>query len=448
MSKDTGVSKTLDPHPDERVSVSFSTGHLQHIAARLFDTPLAIDSRKLETIISVLGPRLGLSTAPATLADQFDLTQPREQDTPSITDAGVAIVPIIGTLVHRSIAAKPMSGLTSYGEIERLIGAALSNPSARAIALVIDSPGGETNQLFDLADMIYAARGGKPIWAVVDEQAASAACVLASAADRIVMPRTAVVGSLGVLAMHVDQSARDKNEGLKFTFISSGARKTDTDPHTPLSDDARARIQAEVDRQAALLFEQVGRNRGLQPAAIQAMEAGLFFGESAVEAGLADEIVSVNEAMEAIESRTRGRITATSSPLALSAEVFDHSFDNFFTITGGHAIDHGRKGPVNRKPSDSVFALVREDRSMHPAHNSARRIANTTRDAVEARARRAAEREINANVVHVVGRLMGTDRDGTEKFKVQIGFRWRPDRAAATWLGPEKVSLFKKGFTI
>ena len=69
----------------------------------------------------------------------------------------------------------------------------------RAILFDIDSPGGVADGAFDLTDEIFAARGqGKPIWAMANSLAASAAYAIASAADVVLLPRLAQVGSIGV----------------------------------------------------------------------------------------------------------------------------------------------------------------------------------------------------------------------------------------------------------
>ena len=78
----------------------------------------------------------------------------------------------------------------------------------RGIALEIDSFGGEVAGVFDLADAIRAARASKPVWALVAEHAFSAGYALASQADRIILPRTGAVGSIGVVVMHADLSGQ------------------------------------------------------------------------------------------------------------------------------------------------------------------------------------------------------------------------------------------------
>ena len=96
----------------------------------------------------------------------------------------------------------------------------------------------------------------------------SAAYAIASAAERVYLPRTGGMGSIGVIAIHVDQSAYDEKKGLKYTAIYAGARKNDFSSHKPLTDKAMEVVQAEVDEVYDLFAETVARNRGIKATAI------------------------------------------------------------------------------------------------------------------------------------------------------------------------------------
>ena len=111
-------------------------------------------------------------------------------------------------------------------------------------------------------------RGAKPMWAVANDLAASAAYALASSADRIWLTRTAGVGSVGVFALHADQSGLDGQAGVKYTYIYAGEKKTDGNPHEALSKSAKADIQDEVDRENDIFLATVARNRGFAGANI------------------------------------------------------------------------------------------------------------------------------------------------------------------------------------
>ena len=216
---------------------------LPHVASRVFGAPLMIARGKLEVILGVLAPRLaGSPLEPVdTAADPAPQT--------SITVERIAVVSVIGTLVSRSGYLDATSGLLAYGEIGDAIASAMDDPSVRGVILDVDSPGGEVGGLFDLVDQIRAikAANAKPLWAVANEGALSAAYAVASAADRLYVTWTGEVGSVGVVAVHVDESAADAKAGLAWTFVFAGESKVDGNAHEPLSARARATIQADVD---------------------------------------------------------------------------------------------------------------------------------------------------------------------------------------------------------
>lgn len=254
---------------------------LPHLASRLYGTPLLVARSKLDIILSVLGERIHWPEPIAAIP----LPPARAQ-----TEAppGIAVVPIHGTLVRRSLALDPASGLTSYGEIGATLNAALADSTVAGILLDIDSPGGEAGGVFELARQIRAADAQKPVWAIASDSAYSAAYAIACSASRIYVTQTGGMGSIGVIAMHVDQSARDAQEGYRYTAITAGDQKNDFSPHQPLDKEASARLQAEVDRLYGIFVDHVAGMRQLESRFVRSTQAGLYFGPEAVTAGLAD----------------------------------------------------------------------------------------------------------------------------------------------------------------
>ncbi len=261
-----------------------------HLAGRLFGVPLLIHRPKLDVILSVLAPRLGLDGTLPQAA--LPASRPVASPTP-----GIAILPIHGSLVRRTLGMEAESGLLSYQAIQAGLAAALADPSVAGILLDVDSPGGEAGGVFDLADRIAAAAKVKPVWAIANESAFSAAYALASAASRLVVTRTSGIGSVGVIAMHIDQSGLDAKAGLQYTPIVAGARKNDLSPHTAITDEARAMLQAEVDRLYGLFIDTVASHGRLTADALRATEAGLYFGDAAVTAGLADAVATFDDTL-------------------------------------------------------------------------------------------------------------------------------------------------------
>ena len=180
-----------------------------------------------------------------------------------LTAEGIAVIPIVGTLISRWDWLAAWCGLVSYDTIGMTLDAAMADHRVRGVLLDIDSPGGEAAGMLDLADRIRAADAAKPVWASANSLAASAGYGIAAAAGRLTLPRLGCVGSIGVVAVHIDQSAQDKEWGLKFTALYSGARKIDGWGHAPLSAEARDRFQAQLDEARAKFAASVAKHRGL-----------------------------------------------------------------------------------------------------------------------------------------------------------------------------------------
>jgi ClpP class serine protease len=217
----------------------------------------------------------------------------------AVTGDGIAVVPVLGPMLARGDWLTAALGLTDYQSLGATLAEAFADASVRAVLMEIDSPGGEVGGLFDLVDEIrrLSSETGKPVWAVASESALSAACAIASAPSRIYVTRTGEMGSVGVVALHVDESAADAMAGRRYTLIHAGARKVDGQPHAPLDPTAHAAIQADVDALHGELVALVARNRGLAPEVIRAMEAATYRGAHAVEAGLADAVGATRQAL-------------------------------------------------------------------------------------------------------------------------------------------------------
>ncbi|MGV8865552.1 MAG: S49 family peptidase [Janthinobacterium svalbardensis] len=279
----------------------------EFLAQRLFNTPLAIAPGKAEVIMAALADRLGISQIarlnPAPLMMEDDdvvYSSPGRNGRAGYeVVAGVAIIEVYGTLVQKLGSLRPWSGMTGYDGIRQNFLMALSDPDVKAIMLDIDSPGGEVAGCFDLVDAIYRARGKKPIWSILNECAYSAAYAIASAADRITVPRTGGVGSIGVIWMHMDWSKALTGAGFKVTFITYGESKADGHPEIPLSPEALARFQGDIDTMGELFVTTVARNRNISAKVVRDTQAATYLGAAGVSQALADDVLAPDAAFRA-----------------------------------------------------------------------------------------------------------------------------------------------------
>lgn len=284
---------------------------LPRLAQKIFNTPLAIHPKKAEIVIAALADRLGISQMvrlngtvinPSAMEDdEYGFAEPGSTPRSGYDMVGpIAVIDVQGTLVQKLGSLRPWSGMTGYDGLRQNLFMAVSDPKVEAIVLNIDSPGGEVAGCFDLVDAIYGLRGKKPIWAILDESAYSAAYAIASAADKIYVPRTGGVGSIGVIAAHVDLSQALTSAGIKVTFITYGEYKADGHAELPLSDEALARFQADIDAMGELFVETVARNRNISAATVRGTKAACFMGANGVNLGLADEVAAPDAAFRAL----------------------------------------------------------------------------------------------------------------------------------------------------
>lgn len=283
---------------------------LPRLANLVIGRPLMILPDKLEMIAGVLEGRIGIDAAGIKLdgetSERLSQAPERHQAIGNYekdasgrrklyrqTADGTAIIEVVGSLVNRGSFLDAMSGIESYGRIKDQLQAAVDDPDISSIILDVDSPGGEAVGAFETGAAVKAANAKKPVVAVANGLCCSAAYAIAAGAGRIVVSQSALVGSIGVVMLHLDHSNRLHNAGVVPTLIHAGARKTDGTPYKAMTGDVSAELKAQVDAFMDLFVEGVADGRpGLTPEAIRATEARVYLGAKAVEAGLADEVGS------------------------------------------------------------------------------------------------------------------------------------------------------------
>jgi signal peptide peptidase SppA len=225
---------------------------------------------------------------------------------------GVAVVPLVGTMIPRADITES-SGAVS---MQRFLGnfrAAVRDPDVGSVVIDVDSPGGQVGGVDEVSKEIFEARGDKPIFAVANHLAASAAYWVATAADEFWVSPSGNVGSIGVIAMHEDVSGLLEKEGIKVSLISAGRFKSEGSPFLPLDDEAREAIQGQVDVFYDMFVKAVARNRGVKVSDVHQGfgEGRVVGGREAVRLGMADRVGTLDEAIVAAgRSRRKGRSQA------------------------------------------------------------------------------------------------------------------------------------------
>lgn len=219
----------------------------------------------------------------------------------------VAVLPVTGVLVKRPTILGFFFAEAVTESLAASFKAALDDPQVNAILLYIDSPGGMVDGVESLANLVHASRGRKPVVALIDGLGASAAYWLASAADRVfITGETTQVGSIGVVATHIDRSKADERRGVKVTEIVAGRFKRLASEHAPLGSEGRAMLQDLVDRIYTVFVEAVARQRGINVEQVVATEGRIFIGQQAIEAGLVDGTATLDRLLGALAPRGPG----------------------------------------------------------------------------------------------------------------------------------------------
>lgn len=214
-------------------------------------------------------------------------------------DGQVAVIPIHGMITQRGSVWDEIFGGTSTMKFEAAFSRAYNSDRIGAIVLDVDSPGGTTAGVQTAADRIFSTRGGsKPVVAVANSMADSAAYWMASAAECFVaVPGAWSIGSIGVYRMHEDVSGMLASQGVKVEFISKPEYKVEGNPYEPLSEEGRAFQQQQVDYTYDVFNKTVAKHRGVTPAhARENFGKGRDFNaEQAAQMGLIDRVASMEQ---------------------------------------------------------------------------------------------------------------------------------------------------------
>lgn len=217
----------------------------------------------------------------------------------------IAILGLRGLITPRGTLMDELCGTGGGLEAFRAnLDEAVNDADVGSIVLDIDSPGGLTDLVPETAAEIRDARQVKPVVAVANTLAASAAYYLAAQADEVVVTPSGFAGAIGVYTAHVDISGAEEKAGVRTTLVSAGRFKTETSPYAPLSEEAQEALQRMVDDVYGQFVADVALGRGDSPDVVRAGygEGRVLGAERAVGAGVADSV----EPLEQVLARLAG----------------------------------------------------------------------------------------------------------------------------------------------
>jgi signal peptide peptidase SppA len=268
---------------------------------RALSGPLLIEPAFGRLLSGVLARKLsGESFDGARLHAELNVAMPGQRPAPRASK-NIAVIPVYGMITqHANSMGTSIEGLAYQRE------RAMADPNVDAIAYEYDSPGGTVPGVPEEAAKIREAAQIKPVFAIANGMAGSAAYWLASAASEVWLTASGDgVGSIGVYTLHEDISKALEMEGTVITPISYGEHKLEGAPFAPLSDDAKARLQERVDAMGQWFTKDVGTYRGVSAATVRSDfgKGRMLRGKEAVDAGLADKVGSLEDMLAKLATR-------------------------------------------------------------------------------------------------------------------------------------------------
>lgn len=287
------------------------------VLAEFTSRPWACRRETLDTIAAVLSARASGSSATkeeiqAALGVRQARQARKDAQSSSVSSGSVAVVPVFGILTQRASLMSEYSGGTSVADVIAEVRAAMANPSVSGVLLWFDSPGGSCFGIPEGFTALRSLRGTKPLIALCDPMACSAAYWLACACDAIYCTPSGEAGSVGVYLAHEDVSRMNDALGVTVTYIASDPKKVEGNPDEPLSPDARSYLQQQVNDTYAMFVRDVATGRGVSTQKVRDQFGGgrSLLAQDALRAGMIDGIRTFDETIPLLSGAASKRRTA------------------------------------------------------------------------------------------------------------------------------------------
>lgn len=272
-----------------------------HIASQVFNTPLLARGTLAEMVASFMAPRL--------LGQVHNDTQVSAQESKSYPvgdpEVGnrITVIRVHGILVQRQGNIQACEELMSYELLYNQLAVALNDPQTLAVVLDFHSGGGAAQGAFEMARAIREGTEKKPIHAVINYNAYSAAYLLASACTDIYISDTGGVGSIGVYYKRLDLTKNYENEGIEIHTFYRGGTKVFGHPDIAMSEEERAQVEQSIEQTYQMFVGFVSEFRGIDKDTVMETEADTYLGQAAIDIGLADHLMPPQQAINSIAAK-------------------------------------------------------------------------------------------------------------------------------------------------
>lgn len=270
---------------------------IYRLKSKLVNTPHLIDSSAFEAIMDYVNKRCEGGV-------DIDKRAEVEDEAPTRylynEDTATGVLYVEGPLTYKPVTIMGFDcGGTSYEGLKADF-EAMVEQGVKTVAFMVDSPGGEAYAMMDTANYIrnLADANGVDIIAYVDGLSASAGYGLTAIADQIISSKDSELGSIGVLIRLMNDSKKLEKEGIERTFITAGKEKI------PFTEDGgfRKEFLEDLQHKVDVLYEEftghVAKYRNMSVEAVRDTQAKTFLAQEAIELGLADKVMTLEEFYE------------------------------------------------------------------------------------------------------------------------------------------------------
>lgn len=288
------------------------------------------------------------------VAGSMDDEDDEDDDKPRLlsVDDGLATISIKGPLVYSDSPYLQYFGLTGYPELREALLAAANDQEVKHILLDVDSGGGAVSGVDDTAKLIRLINDKvKGVTAYTDGIMASAAYWLGSSAGSVYSGKSALVGSIGVIATHKEYSEAYKKEGVGVTVVRAGKHKALANSNEKLTPEGKAQIQQIVDASYEVFVDHVATMRGKSyDYTDKTMADGQeFIGQATVDVGLTDGV----RTYDALVTDLKEKI------VALEQKTLDNRVVSNKGLYG--SVSSPDSAPLNGEPTMGKKALTEAD---------------------------------------------------------------------------------------
>ena len=289
----------------------------QFLLSEFLTTPWALMPERLQAMAGVL-TRWSAGEPPTDEAmfqiqSERVLRDTRKQMAAANAGSGIAVLPLYGVVTQRGNMVDDISGpgSTSTQQFTSALRQVLADDTVGQILIDIDSPGGSVYGVAELASQIVKARAQKPVVAVANSLAASAAYWIGCSASEFYVTPGGEVGSIGVWQAHFDYSKALEEEGVKTTLVSAGKFKVEGNPYVPLDPEAQAFMQSRVEDYYNAFIQAVAVGRGVSVDDVRnGMGEGRVLG---ADAALAQRMVDGIASFDDVLARMQAKVTANAA---------------------------------------------------------------------------------------------------------------------------------------